>query len=835
MNLTQYLKRLLAACLVFALLCVPMPKASAAGGYSTKDMFTSAPSIKGVQGALNSTAPYGRNGSDQWGVDMGEIHHSLVNININECIFSPDHPWAKGGQVTKYEFEGEDFYFGYPDGWNFSRDCNRNNLSISFVFLVQWTAKSEEYGNMAIDEWNRDAGMGKIYAPAVEGYNGKAVRAFWHFFMEGLIEDGYHVDNFILGNEVNMPGQWNYCGTSDPDRVVSLYTEAFYGMWSAVREYTNVSRCSVSLDHSWNWVDQSDLGFGGREFLNLFDAKLKEKNNGNSVDWYLSYHPYPAFLYNAEIWEEHYGFTATTDDEDTPFIDGSNLSVMTNYVREHFGEEHRIMLTEQGYTKEQGEEIQAAALAYAYYTAMYDPMVDSFLLHYSDDGMANTNEGTFSLDFTFYPLTAEVYRRIDSGKEEDARWIAEKCLPVIGVESWSEIVPNFGENVKPVKDGLYFEDGKACLYKDDAIDTSYTGWYTHEQANYLLKNGVEVSVPERKDLPGHYTGWYKDGASIRWLDNGETARNKRIYDAQTDKWYYQNADGIMTRGLGVATDDNGNETFYRYNKDTGVEEGIVDIKEIDQVWVNDCYWYENGVRQGYDSENPEYRGKEIYDPATDAWYWLDNNAYGKKAVSKDVYQESNGGKWVRYDANGLMIKGDQNKDGNWFHFDRETGAMAKGLCAADDGKIYYYNETNGIREWKNGIETINDENLLFVDGALAHNTWVVENGMEFWYEGGIKQGTEGRGKEIYDPASDAWYWLDSIDGGKKAVSKDLYQESNGGKWVRYDEYGHMIKGWNSNDRGTYYFDLTTGAMAKGEVEIDGEKHFFAEDTGIMQW
>ena len=33
-----------------------------------------------------------------------------------------------------------------------------------------------------------------------------------------------------------------------------------------------------------------------------------------------------------------------------------------------------------------------------------------------------------------------------------------------------------------------------------------------------------------------------------------------------------------------------------------------------------------------------------------------------------------------------------------------------------------------------------------------------------------------------------------------------YQESDGGKWVRYDENGKMVKGWNTNENGTYYFD-----------------------------
>lgn len=111
------------------------------------------------------------------------------------------------------------------------------------------------------------------------------------------------------------------------------------------------------------------------------------------------------------------------------------------------------------------------------------------------------------------------------------------------------------------------------------------------------------------------------------------------------------------------------------------------------------------------------------------------------------------------------------------------------------------------------------------------NGWVEENGKKYWYENGVKQGTEGRGKEIYDPDSDAWYWLDSVQGGAMTVNKDVYQESAAGqwadrpdgtgKWVRYDENGHMIKGWQTTEKGTYYFDPTFGTMAKGVTEIDG--------------
>lgn len=40
--------------------------------------------------------------------------------------------------------------------------------------------------------------------------------------------------------------------------------------------------------------------------------------------------------------------------------------------------------------------------------------------------------------------------------------------------------------------------------------------------------------------------------------------------------------------------------------------------------------------------------------------------------------------------------------------------------------------------------------------AAANFGWEIVDGDYYWYENGIKQGTEGRGKEIYDPVSDAW-------------------------------------------------------------------------------
>ena len=224
------------------------------------------------------------------------------------------------------------------------------------------------------------------------------------------------------------------------------------------------------------------------------------------------------------------------------------------------------------------------------------------------------------------------------------------------------------------------------------------------------------------------------------------------------------------------------------------------------------YWYENGVKQGTTG-----RGKEIYDPDSDAWYWLDADQGGAKAVSKDVYQESNGGKWVRYDANGHMIKGWDTNDDGTYYFDLVTGAMTKGDATID------------------GLPCCFDT----VTGIGLNCAWKRINGKDYWYEGGKRQGYDPnnaayRGKEIYDPASNGWYWLDNVQQGAKAVSKDVYQESSGGKWVRYDANGQMIKGWNTNADGTYYFNPITGAMAKGTTTIDGMTYYFDPATGVKR-
>ena len=202
-----------------------------------------------------------------------------------------------------------------------------------------------------------------------------------------------------------------------------------------------------------------------------------------------------------------------------------------------------------------------------------------------------------------------------------------------------------------------------------------------------------------------------------------------------------------------------------------------------------------------------------------------------------------------------------------------------------------------------GIKDENKKNLADKNTPESswNCVWDEVGGKYFWYENGSVQGTESdpksftfkgtiRGREIYDPATNAWYWLDAVYGGAKATNKEVFMpyvyseeerhlgdenwvygvaggsnlsdpdtvdmsvqvanailkhgQIGAGKWVRYDENGKMIKGWYTvkgadaaiypdQVGNTYYYDHKTGLMAKGWYTINGQEYHFNETTGVL--
>lgn len=422
LKMTKTVKKLFAAVLAVVMLAAPVTLTTEAKQkYPQVDAFAEATTLKGLQGV--DTYGYGS-------------QHDIRSFFIEECILSADHEWVQKGYVLPFEYEGENYYFSLPKNpFDWLKKCNDAGITTSIVFLTRYN----ESTSFMIDEASRVPGY-TYYAPATTGEGAKQFKALFAYLCELCIQEGCHIDNFILGNEVNMPNQWHYSGTTDPYACANKYADAFYNMYSVVRQYSEISRCSISLDHSWQHNDEG-RGIAAKDFLNIFAARLNTYSP--DIDWCISYHMYPAILFETDIWATNAHITAedlNPKNDSARFVDGNNLSVMTNYVKNTFGEQHRIMLTEQGFSNYYGADWQAASLAYSYYAAMYDPMVDSFLLNIENAG----SQLDFRIDGT---KAAEVYKKIASGSAEDQAWIDANILPTIGVNSWADIVPNYGQEI----------------------------------------------------------------------------------------------------------------------------------------------------------------------------------------------------------------------------------------------------------------------------------------------------------------------------------------------------------------------------------------------------
>lgn len=185
--------------------------------------------------------------------------------------------------------------------------------------------------------------------------------------------------------------------------------------------------------------------------------------------------------------------------------------------------------------------------------------------------------------------------------------------------------------------------------------------------------------------------------------------------------------------------------------------------------------------------------KFFYDKSTDAWYWAE--ADGSIACNKDVFvpdsnTDRSHGKWVRFDKQCRIVKGEDYRYGAWYYFDTNTGAMAKGIThiSSNGGKWVYYDLTTG--------------KMLYGERHVN-----------------------------YDKEHTGWYYFDPQTG---AMAHDFVYLRQSNKWVCYDKYtGKMLYGEHCINNGWYYMNPTTGALAKGWTNLKNKRVYYDPTSSRM--
>lgn len=435
---------------------------------------------KGLQEAFSYSGVY---------EDLG-ISHTLVNVCINELL---------DGSVP-YSYNGRVYYFNYiPDlSTETVAEFNENDVSVTLVLLLKLDNSSRNYNLVypgALGNTNKLYYGWNVYDPqAVE-----TLSALMDFLANAYGKEDCHIDNWIVGNEVNMPNAWNYTGTTNVETNVDIAARSFLIVNNAIKRYNRGAKAYISLDHSWTHNDQG-RGIAGKTFLDAFAVKINELSGG--ADWNIAYHPYAPIMTESNIWDSRHATRYTPEHINADFISARNLSVFTEYVRENFGENVRIILSEQGFTIYAGQEArQAAALAYTYYAAEFNDMVDATMFRSLRDAPEETRDrfyfGLINSDGSLRQ-SYNVFKYMDT---EEWETYTQGCLDTIGIGLWNELVTYF--------DGQRFvREAVQEIYLDKTDCVLAVG----------SRDALKYSVyPEFASTKGIY--WVSDDEDIAYVDS----------------------------------------------------------------------------------------------------------------------------------------------------------------------------------------------------------------------------------------------------------------------------------------------------------------------------
>ena len=259
-------------------------------------------------------------------------------------------------------------------------------------------------------------------------------------FLAERYSDNKHgkISNWVIANEINARKEWNYMAYTDIDTYVEEYAKAFRVFYTAIKSMSGSARVYISIDQQWDRNIKGNKNYDGRDVLDVFNKKISSTGN---IDWGLAQHPYNVPLTEARIWKSS---KYVTHNANTSMVTMANIEVLTDYMQQkqfltENGEVRSILLSEQGYTSQAGEALQAAAFAYAYYKTEANPHIDGFLLNRQTDAGEEVAQGlSFGLNHQGGGAKQiyNVFKYIDTAEHAAYTDFAKS---IIGISSWSEI------------------------------------------------------------------------------------------------------------------------------------------------------------------------------------------------------------------------------------------------------------------------------------------------------------------------------------------------------------------------------------------------------------
>lgn len=344
----------------------------------------------------------------------------------------------KDSGVETYKYNGKTYHFNGLYGYVYLvQQCNAKGIQVTAQISIDRNASTQSFitGNSPYAEtayygWNTDNSTTRQTMEAMFAYLG-----------EKFGKNNCYISNWILGNEVNSASGYYYVGNVSFSKFISMYSEAFRCLYNAVKSSRGSSKVFICLDNCWNQKNAFTICYSARSTLESFAAKISDMQK--DVNWNLAYHAYNQPLSDSQFWSGANASMFTSDANTTTFITMRNIQTLTDYVKNRFGSNTRIILSEQGFSSTYGGQAnQAAAIALAYYKAACNPMIDAFIIRsYKDEahevaqGLAMGLKDANGKKKTAY----NVFKNMDNS---NSLKYTEKVLKS-QVGNWKSLVPGY--------------------------------------------------------------------------------------------------------------------------------------------------------------------------------------------------------------------------------------------------------------------------------------------------------------------------------------------------------------------------------------------------------
>ena len=344
----------------------------------------------------------------------------------------------KDSGVETYKYNGKTYHFNGLYGYVYLvQQCNAKGIQVTAQISIDRNASTQSFitGNSPYAEtayygWNTDNSTTRQTMEAMFAYLG-----------EKFGKNNCYISNWILGNEVNSASGYYYVGNVSFSKFISMYSEAFRCLYNAVKSSRGSSKVFICLDNCWNQKNAFTICYSARSTLESFAAKISDMQK--DVNWNLAYHAYNQPLSDSQFWSGANASMFTSDANTTTFITMRNIQTLTDYVKNRFGSNTRIILSEQGFSSTYGGQAnQAAAIALAYYKAACNPMIDAFIIRSYEDEAHEVAQGLAMglKDANGKKKTAyNVFKNMDSS---NSLKYTEKVLKS-QVGNWKSLVPGY--------------------------------------------------------------------------------------------------------------------------------------------------------------------------------------------------------------------------------------------------------------------------------------------------------------------------------------------------------------------------------------------------------